>query len=183
MNFDDTSPEAHAGLADVFLASHRAADSIEHFRSALRFAEQPGPIELRLGDALVQIGAYEEAIERYRRALWRVEADPETLNRVAWLLATCPKTELRDCQQAIRIAEEVARMTDHRNAAALDTLAAAYAECGRLSEAVTWVKVAIDLAVNEDDSSVIGAFRMRLRLYQERLVRDANRRVIRPSPP
>ena len=151
-------------------------EAIEHYRSALRFAERPGAIELRLADALVQTGAYEEAIERYRRALWRVDADPETLNRVAWLLATCPQTELRDCRPAIRLAEQVCRMTDHCNAASLDTLAAAYAECGRLSEAVTWVKAAIGLSMNADDSAAIEPFRMRLRLYEERLGRDVHPR-------
>ncbi len=183
LTLDATSPEAHAGLADLLLARDRAADSIEHYRSALRFAVLPGPIELRLGDALVRTGAYEEAIERYRRALWRVDVDSETLNRVAWLLATCPRTELRDCEQAIRIAEQVCRMTDHRNATSLDTLAAAYAECGRRSEAVTWVKAAIGLSANPDDSAAVEAFRMRLRLYEERLGRDADPKGARPSPP
>ena len=177
LTLDDTSPDAHAGLADVLLSSDRAVDAIQHYRSALRFAEVPGPIELRLGDALVQTGAYEEAIERYRRALWRVDADAETLNRVAWLLATCPRIELRDCEQAIRLAEQVCRMTDHGNAAALDTLAAAYAECGRFSEAVTWVKAAIDLSVNADDPAAVEAFRARLRLYVERLGRDVHPRA------
>lgn len=166
---DDTSPGAHTGLADVFLATGRAEDAVEHYRSALWFAEDPGPIELRLADALVRIEAYEEAIERYRRGLWRVDADSETLNRVAWLLATCPRVELRDCEQAIRIAEQVCSRTEYGNAAGLDTLAAAYAECGRLTEALTWVKAAIDLAGKEDDSAALEAFNMRRRLYEARL--------------
>lgn len=175
LGFDVTSPEAHAGLADMLVAEDRPAEAIDHYRSALQYGERSGPIELRLADALVQVAEYKEAIERYRRALWTVDADMETLNRVAWLLATCPQPELRDCDQAVRLATEVCQATEYRNTTALDTLAAAHAECGRLDEAISWVRAAIALAQERGDSVAAENFRSRLGLYEDRLKERSGR--------
>jgi len=59
---------------------------------------------------------------------------PACENCLAWLLATCPDANLRDGQQALSIATRVVQQ--NRSAANLDTLAAAYAETGRFSDAV-----------------------------------------------
>ncbi|MGB2987318.1 MAG: tetratricopeptide repeat protein [Phycisphaerae bacterium] len=166
---DATSPETRAGLADVLVETGRIDEAIEHYRNAVDFADEPGDLLIRLADALVQTEAYEEAIERYRQALWRVDPDPTTLNRVAWLLATCPVAELRDCERAIEIAEHLCRITDYSHPVALDTLAAAYAECGRWAEAVKWVRRAIDTALADNDPATADSFRLRLETYEARL--------------
>jgi hypothetical protein len=53
-------------------------------------------------------------------------------------------------------------MTDWQDAACLDTLAAAYAECGKFEDASRWQQRALVLADAEDRS----AFRDRLALYE-----------------
>ena len=170
---DPFSPEAHAGLADLLtetaVAPHavgRLDEAIVHYREAVRLADEPGWILIRLADALVKQGAYKEAIERYRQALWQIEPDAATLNRIAWLLATCPQVELRDCKQAIEIAEHLCKITEYEHAVALDTLAAAYAECGRTEDAIRWVERAIHLATAAGDTEAAESFRTRLEIYK-----------------
>lgn len=169
LDIDPTSPEGHAGFADLLAVTGRVAEAVVHYRAALRSSEDSSSIQLRLGDALVRTGAYAEAIERYRRGLWKTDADHATLNRIAWLLATCPQIELRDCAQAIRVAEHLCVITGYGNAVALDTLAAAYAECDRLAEAVNWAQTAIDMALSEKDTATAESIRPRLRAYRNRL--------------
>lgn len=170
---DPTSSDTHGGLASLLIQSNDLSGAIAHLNQAVRFAEEPGPWLVQLADALAQSGAYGEAIERYRQALWHVEPDAALLNRIAWLLATCPEVERRDCRNAIELAERLCRETGHTNAVALDTLAAAYAECGRFDEAVTHARHAIDRASLDHDEAAIEAFRTRLRVYEERLHRAA----------
>jgi tetratricopeptide (TPR) repeat protein len=169
LDIDPTSPEAHAGLADVLVASGRVDEAIRHYEEAVELIDEPGPVLIRLGDALAQVSRYEEAIERYRQGLWQVEPEPAALNRIAWLLATCPVVELRDCERAIEIAEHLCRVTEYEHPVAMDTLAAAYAECGRLADAITWAQRAIDTAVAAGDGELAESFRPRLRIYEERL--------------
>jgi tetratricopeptide (TPR) repeat protein len=166
---DPTSPEAHAGIADVFIDDGKTDQAIDHYREALRLSDEPGPLLIRLADALVQKQAYVEAIDCYRRGLWQVEPKPSTLNRIAWLLATCPQVELRDCERAIEISEHLCRLTDYAHAVALDTLAAAYAECGRWAEAVTFARRAIEIAVAKNDPKTADSIRQRLEIYEDRL--------------
>ena len=166
---DPTSSKVRGNLADVLADVGRLDEAINQYRQAVDLADAPGPLLIRLGDALARRGAYREAIEAYRLGLWQVEPDPETLNRVAWLLATCPVVELRDCRRAIEIAEHLCSITDYGHPVALDTLAAAYAECGRWAEAVTWVERAIDLALANNDLETADSLRPRLEIYKDKL--------------
>ncbi len=188
VSVDPTSPEARFGLADALADVGRTEEAIEHYRRAVEFSEDRGPVLIGLAAALVELALYEEAIERYRQGLFLVEPSPETLNQVAWLLATCPQVELRDCERAIEIAEDLNRMTEFRHAVAMDTLAASYAECRRWSDAVTWSRRAISQAMAEDTPSMAEAFRRRLAIYEKRWskqrlpVPDVGRSSVRPRP-
>ncbi|UCC31004.1 MAG: tetratricopeptide repeat protein [Phycisphaerales bacterium] len=183
LTIDPTSPEVQGALADAFADSDRIDEAIDHYRKAIDLADEPGPLVIRLGDALVQRGDYEKAIERYRQGLWLTEPEPAALNRIAWLLATCPVIELRDCERAIEIAEHVCWLTDYRNPVSMDTLAAAYAECGRWAEAVTWVRRAVDTALADNDRAAADSFRPRLKTYQEHLSGQVQSRRKSPPPP
>jgi tetratricopeptide (TPR) repeat protein len=163
---DPYSPEANAGLADVLVETGRPREAIVHYREAARLADQPGWILIRLGDTLAQEGEYEEAIEHYRHGLWQIEPDPATFNRIAWLLATCPRVELRDCKRAIEIAKHVCEVTEYMHPVAMDTLAAAYAECGQLDQALRWVQRAIEIATANGDAEQAESFLPRLEAYR-----------------
>jgi eukaryotic-like serine/threonine-protein kinase len=110
---------------------------------------------LRVEGKLAEVKkAYCEAAER---------GDPQTLNQVAWMLATCDESELRDGLAAVRFSEKAVAATDRRNPAYLDTLAAAYAETGRFDKAIPVQKEAITaLGTSEKKNALVS----RLQLYE-----------------
>jgi Flp pilus assembly protein TadD len=66
------------------------------------------------------------------------------------------------------LAERACVLTGRRDAACLDTLAAAYASAGRFDEAVTAANEARRLAEATGQSSLAKDIHMRLQLYRDR---------------
>lgn len=76
---------------------------------------------------------YKEA--RRQRPKW-----PMVLNNLAGILATSPDDEIRNGAEALQWAGYANQITGGMSAIILDTLAAAYAENGRFSEAIKVAK-------------------------------------------
>ena len=82
---------------------------------------------------------------------------PTILNDLAWLLATYPNSALRDGQSAVRFAERGCALTGGKNPGLLTTLAAAYADTGRFSDAIDKGEEALSLArsAGNDDIAML----------------------------
>ena len=93
-------------------------------------------------------------------------ADAQTLNGLAWQLATGPDPKLRDGPGAITLAEKAVAATNRKQARYLDTLAAAYAVTGQFTNAVCVQQEAIALLQNEQEKQ---DYALRLKLYQNSL--------------
>jgi eukaryotic-like serine/threonine-protein kinase len=89
--------------------------------------------------------------------------DVEEMNKTARLLATSSHAELRDGLAAVRFAERAAEVTERKDPAILDTLAASYAEAGDFAKAIVVEKEAI--ALNQDEA-MKPVFTSRFKLYQ-----------------
>jgi tetratricopeptide (TPR) repeat protein len=88
------------------------------------------------GEAYASKGAYGKAIADYEMAL---QIDPKFVpayNNLAWLKATCPLPGFRDGPKAVQIATKACDLTQWKNQAALETMAAACAETGDFDRAV-----------------------------------------------
>ena len=84
---------------------------------------------------------------------------------LAWLLATCPESSLRDGAAAV----EHARWASQRSSGqpeVLDVLAAAYAEAGRFPEAVATARKALHQATQKNKRGLADALRGRIALYE-----------------
>jgi hypothetical protein len=73
------------------------------------------------------------------------ESKSVELNNLAWLLSTCPRSELRDGPRAVALAIEACELSEWKQPAHLGTLGAAYAAVGRSHEAVTMQMRALQL--------------------------------------
>ena len=120
---------------------------------------------------LVQTGRVHLALTEFQEAT-RLKPDwPVPPNTMAWLLATHPDHSVRSAEQAVRLAERAAELTNHRHPATLDTLAAACAEAGQFERAVTFAESAMAIAGNA--GGLAAQIRGRLELYrQQKLYRD-----------
>jgi spermidine synthase len=121
-----------------------------------------------LANALLTQGKLDEAIYHFRRAL---QAEPNylaPLDSMAHILATHPDPNMRTAGEAVRLAERAAKLTGHRNAAILNTLAEAYAAAGRFDKAITVAEAALALASNQQNENLVDKIRHRLELYRQK---------------
>ena len=186
--------EAHNNLGNALATQGQLDEAMEHYRQALKI--KPGYIEAHndLGSVLAVRGRLDEAIqqyrqaleikpdyadaynnlrsalarvmERYRRTLQVKPDDLATANNLAWLLATCPAASLRDGAEAVEIARRADQLSGGKQAAVLDTLAAAYAEAGRFPEAVQTARKALQLATQQKKQPLADSLQTRIRLYE-----------------
>jgi len=140
---DDTT--LHLNVAGIHLHEARRHEAEAHYTAALELQPELAQARLKYGLALESWGEAQAAVAQYREAL-RIAPDllPAT-QRLAWLLATSPSDEVRDGEEALRLARRGADATGHRKAEFLVALAAAHAETGRFGEARRWQAKAIQL--------------------------------------
>lgn len=158
-------PAAAARARGMWLAQQGRHDlAVWHFEAALRIEPDQEGHYLNLALALVACGKVEEAVACYRQAVERWPQSADLANNLAWLLATQARDGLRNGAEARRLAEPLCRREspdpDH-----LDTLAAAYAECGQFAEALEACRRALALAEPLDDPELIRRLRRHEQLF------------------
>ncbi len=118
-----------------------------------------------LGEVLTHRGRFGEAQVQFQKA---VDIRPYMidLNNLAWSLATSPEASLRNGAKAVETARRAMELSDGRQPAILDTLAAAYAEAGRFPEAVETVRKAIALASEQKQPDVEESLREKIAIYE-----------------
>jgi tetratricopeptide (TPR) repeat protein len=157
--------EAHAFYGSALAARGKTGDALKHLREAVRLGPEV-ETRLQLAAMLRVNGKIREAIEQTRLALSAKPDMPEALSNLAWLLATASDDSVRNGAEAVRLAEQACRLTNFREARMLGALAAAYAEAGRFSDAVSTAQKAIELARAAGDVQFAGMNEQLLRLYQ-----------------
>jgi protein O-mannosyl-transferase len=123
----------------------RREDAVTQFREALRLRPDT-ETRLQLATFFAQSGKPREAVAEYCEVLVSRPDQPEALNNVAWLLATCADGTVRKGAEAVRLAEHACRLSRNAQPRELGTLAAAYAEAGHFPQAVETAQKAVDAA-------------------------------------
>jgi uncharacterized protein len=101
------------------------------------------------------------ALSWYRKA--SAGGDFSALRAAAWLMATSPKSDVRDGHKAIEYAKRATAGARRKDPKALDTLAAAYAESSQFNKAINTENEAIALSQEDEDKR---DFLARLKMYQ-----------------
>jgi Flp pilus assembly protein TadD len=143
----------HSTLGAALLAENKPNESLAHLQAALVINSEDGDAHYNLANTLLQLGRPKEALTEYERALRINPIDPETLNNMAWMLATWPDASVRDGIRAVELAEKGDELTQRRSSVLCATLAAAYAESGRFGDAVKTGERALQLALGEGNSA------------------------------
>jgi tetratricopeptide (TPR) repeat protein len=137
---------AHAHLADLLLRQGRISDAISHCQEAVRIQPNDTDAQNNLGLALLQLGDEADALIHFEQSL---ASNPNNLNaqcNLAWVLATSPDPSRRNGERAVELASSVAQGPGRGNPTVLRTLAVAYAETGRFSDAIETAQQAIAIA-------------------------------------
>ncbi len=114
-----------------------------------------------LGALRIARGEAAQAEAAYRRAL-SLRRDPTVLNNLAWTLAVADGDDAA-AREAVALSEESVAHFGPNDAAALDTLAAAYAAAGRFGDAA---RVAEQALAHAQQSELAGPLEQRLALYR-----------------
>lgn len=174
------------------LGEYEAA--VDDFSTILQSAPKARHTYAQRAGAYVRLEQYDKAIADYAQAMELADDglhDYERMhyaNNLAWLLATCPRRELRDGPRAVEMAEPVVTAAEAKFdpvegaetlAAFKSTLAFAYAQAGRYGDAAATARAALELM---DKSGVTDeqkqALRERIEAYEAgRQPQDAEQKV------
>lgn len=138
--------DAYYNRGAVLFAKGRTNEAIADWEKDLEMHPNDADAHTSLGNALLQKGALREAIAHYVTALDLAPEDPHSRNNLAWVLATASDSSIRDGARAVGFAQEAVQLSGGREPLFLRTLAAAYAESGRFSEAIAVAQQAAVIA-------------------------------------
>jgi tetratricopeptide (TPR) repeat protein len=156
----------HMNLADVLLARGDREEARENYLAAI--AANPGSADAhyRLGMFFAAEKEMGNAILHLREAVRLRPDSVQSLNSLAWILATARDGRLRDGADAVRLAERAAQLGSFKNPFVLDTLSAAYAESGRFADAVEMAQKAVDAANVGNNKRLAEEIQTRLQAYR-----------------
>ncbi len=164
------SAELHNSLGFALLWQQKSNEAIAHFNKAIEIAPKLLTARENLGSALYYLqGKTAEALAQWRQVLLLDPNHVPVLVQAAWALATSPKDTVRNGMEAVRLAELAVQLSGGREPATLDSLAAAYAEVGRFSNAVETAQRALTLARQQNNQELAGALGARIALYKARV--------------
>jgi WD40 repeat protein/serine/threonine protein kinase len=169
---DPNNPDALFALYMIQYSTGQYEEAIKTLTKAHDLEPNEPAILGVLSDTQYRAGKYEDAIKTLTEVLEmerRVRGEqkrPSSMNRLAWMQATCPAAEVRNGAEAVKNATRACELTQWKKAQYVNTLAAAYAEVGDFESAVKWQKEAIRLLTEEDPAEWPAEFQERLRLYE-----------------
>ncbi len=138
------APLAYYIRGDLYSKQGEYAKAIADYDVALK-ANPSAELMYTRAKCFRSWGKIHEAIAGLRESL---KADPNsirTLNDLAWIYATWPADNVRDGDEAVKLATQAAELTEWKHPLVLDTLSASFAEQGDFEEAVKTLKQGMDL--------------------------------------
>ena len=166
LQYQPDEPKLHYSLARVLAMQKKYDQACAEFETALRLDPYYTDAHYELAVTLSMQHKTAEAIAEYRVALKLQPNFSDALNNLAWILAANPDPQLRNGPEAVQLAEHSCALTRNTQALKIGTLAAAYAEAGRFSNAVASAQLARSVALAHGETNVAAANQQLQKLYQ-----------------
>jgi tetratricopeptide (TPR) repeat protein len=157
--------DPYLNLGNILFQQGRMPDAMDLWQKAHATETKDGRFHTLLADAFLRAGSEKDAIADYEQAIRTSGEDPLPRNTLAWLLATSSDASIRDGNRAVELANEAVRLSRGKDPNYLRTLAAAYAEAGRFSEAKKNAQQALQSAEILGNRSLVNALRDEIALY------------------
>lgn len=146
LRLNPTNSETQFNLARALNQQGHWDEAAELFARTIGNRSSDPQAHYEFAVALGHLGKTREAMAHYASALLIQPDFPNALNGLSWILATAGDEAFRNGTEAVRMAERAVELTGRNDPEMLRTLAAAYAEEGKFSEAVTTAQAARNLA-------------------------------------
>jgi tetratricopeptide (TPR) repeat protein len=166
LQIDPNQAWVYSSMGAALLETGRPNESLSSLQKAIELDPKSSDAHYNLGNTFLQMGRAKEAVAHYKQALDLLPDDTETMNNLAWVLATSPDALARDGEKAVQLAERADVLTKNASPIISATLAAAYAEAGRFPDAIKTAQRAIQLALNEGNNSRADSIRNQLLVYR-----------------
>jgi tetratricopeptide (TPR) repeat protein len=155
----------HYHLGQIMLERGKPDEAIASWRRALEITPDYPEASDSLAAALRNRGEVAAALNQLRKAIEMRPDDVRLLRHLAWALATCRDERFRNGSEALSLARRALLLTGGKDAAVLETLAAAYAETGRFSDASATARRALKIALRQENDAFVSSIRSAIALY------------------
>jgi len=156
---------AHNNLGGALLKAGRPEVALGHFQEAARLDPTDADTFHNMGTVLMAQGRIREGIEAFREVLQRQPDSVGALGDLAMALSTGPSVARDSGDEAVRLAERAAQLTDYADVGVLVVLAATQAAAERFDLAMATCDAALAL---RPVAAVATAIRQRQALYRQR---------------
>jgi tetratricopeptide (TPR) repeat protein len=166
IRLDAKSARSYLVRGNIYRARKEPAQALKEYGEAVRL--EPKYVSALYGraNACWDLKNFAAAVKDYDEILKLQAQHEESLNELAWVLATCPDDKVRDGQRAVALATTLNKLSDEKNPEHLDTLAAAQAEAGNFDEAIRREKQALACAPLPREAQE--GYAKRLKLYEQK---------------
>jgi tetratricopeptide (TPR) repeat protein len=166
LRLQPSSFSAHFHLGVALVDLRQLDEAKRHLTEAIRLQPTaPQPFCL-LGVALSREGKADEAIAQFRRALALEPDFVQALAELASILATGSDPALRNGKEAVELATRAYELTHRKDLRVQLVLSEAYAEAGRLGDAVFMAERVLETAAALNQQGLAGSARSRLESYR-----------------
>lgn len=163
-------------LADLLLQRGRAREAALLLDDVLRQEPQMPLALLNRAIAAFQLGEFDAAVWFNERSVGVAPESVGALNNYAWLLATCPKQEVRNGQRAVDLIRHAISVAGAPHPVLQRTLAAALAETGEYDAAAQAAEYGLEVAERAGQPMLVNALR-------DQAAKHRDRQPVRDSPP
>ncbi len=163
---DPNHHDAYTTLGMILLDGGKLDQSVEPLQAALRLKPKDAFANYICGHAYHRQFKLAEAADHYRRA---VQCDPEyvpALLGLASIHIIDGRAELFDVDEAVALAEKACEVTGQADPAALEILSGVYVAAGRLGDAVTTARNALEVGRRAGDQRLVERLQKNLDLYE-----------------
>lgn len=159
--------QAYYNLGNLLLEQGKWTEAEELYSEILDADPDDFTAHMVLAAILPHLNRPEESVAHLETALQINPDSAETMNNLAWALATNEKSEIRNGARAVQFAQRACELTHFQKTIYIGTLAAAYAEAGKFDDAIATVQRACDLAAKNRETGLLQRNRELLELYRK----------------